>query len=114
MITKETYNDYLASYIDQYAPVVGTNGINRMVLIVLLCGITQEIRKGAPETAVIDVVNKIAPDADQYLLEWLLQISMHCEGFLTNTDEPFPHFGFETLQDKVKKIKQIINDWMPF
>lgn len=114
MITRENYEENNKIYDETFSPKVGADGVDRMVLMVLLCNITQELRKTNPKTTVMQLIDKIAPEREQYILEWLLQISMHCEGWLINTTKEFPNFGLETVPQRVKKIKEIINDWMPF
>lgn len=113
-LNKEQYQTELDLFMDNYAVNFGVDNIQRLTMVVLLCGITQSIRKTAPETLVIDVINKIIKTETTATNEFLIKTSYQCEALLTGEQVPFPDFGYKELKAKVDKIKEINENVLPF
>lgn len=113
-IQKEDYKILLNTFLDDYAVNFGVNNVERLVLIVLLCNLTQAIRKTTPKTAVTDVISKIITDDCIATDEFLTRISLWCEALLEGDQVDFPDFGFKDTKSKVQEIKRINNNVIPF
>ena len=113
---KIAYSLQLKEFQDSWALNFGIKNTERMILITLLCNITQELRKGDSSVKVIDVIEKLIKDDDvgQGLEEFLIKVSFYCESFLLGQQEPFSDLGIKEIKDKVLKIREITNNFLPF
>lgn len=114
ILYKESYKKHLKVFIDQYGINFGVNNVDRLLAIVLLCNITQSIRATAPDTLVIEVINKLIKDETPATNEFWLKISYQCEALLEGDIVPFPDYGYVELKSKIDKIKQINENVLPF
>ena len=113
-IDKELYKLQKEQFMESLAVNYGVNNIERLTLIVLLCNLTQSIRKSTPQTAVTDVITKIITDDCIATDEFLFRVSLWCEALLEGDQVDFPDFGFKDTKSKVEEIKRINNNVMPF
>lgn len=109
-----SYKKDLQVFIDQYGVNFGVNNVDRLIAVVLLCNITQAIRKTTPTTLVIEVINKIVKDDTIATNEFWRKISYQCEALLEGELTQFPDYGYTELKAKTDKIKQINEDVIPF
>lgn len=114
IINKDKYNADLKEFMDAYAVNFGVNNVDRLVIINLLCSLTQSIRKTAPKTAVTDVINKIITDDSTASDDFMYRVSLWCESLLEGDQISFPDFGFTDTKSKVQEIKRIYNNILPF
>ena len=93
----------------------GTNNIERLTLLVLLCNLTQSIRKSTPDVSVTDVIDKIVSTNEGALAEeFYTRVALWCDSLLGGDQLDFPDFGFKTTKAKVEEIKRINNNILPF
>jgi hypothetical protein len=103
-------------FIDNFALDFGINNNDRLTLIILICNITQSIRTSNSSVLVIDVIEKIIKDEDvgQGLEEFLIKLSFCCESLLAGDQEPFSSLKLETTKEKTDKIRELVNNYLPF
>lgn len=101
-------------FVENYGVDFGVDNMERLIALVLLCNITQSIRKTAPDTLVLDVINKIMKEENKATAEFWIKTSYQCEALLTGEQIEFPDFGFKELKTKVDKIKEINENVLPF
>ena len=114
MIQLETYKPNLHYYMDNYSLNFGVNNVERLTAIILLCNITQLMRKTTPEVLVAEVINKIIKDDTTATNEFWTKTSYICEGLLQGESIPFPDYGFKELKEKANKIREINENVLPF
>ena len=114
-IERIEYTKQLTEYLDNYGVTVGLNNNQRIILITLLCNITQNLRRKDPKVSVIDLIEKLIKDETGFALdEFLVKISFQCEALLLGDQVQFSDFGLKETKEKVDKIREIINDFLPF
>lgn len=113
-INKETYKQNLEHFKEYHAINFGVDNVSRIVAVVLICNLTQAIRKSAPETQAIDVIDKILNLESMVSIEFWYKLSFWCESLLSGDVVDFPDFGFVDTKAKVAKIKEIDNNILPF
>jgi len=113
---KVAYNLKLKEFQEFWALDFGIKNTERITLIILLCNITQDLRKGDSSVKVIDVIEKLIKDDDvgQGLEEFLIKVSFYCESLLSGQQEPFSDLGLKEIKDKVLKIREVTNNFLPF
>lgn len=114
IIDKEAYKKDLKVFMKEYGINFGVNNVERLVVISLLCNITQSIRKTTADTLVIEVINKLIKEETPATNEFWLKISYLCESLLEGEVIQFPDYGYVELKSKIDKIKQINEDIIPF
>lgn len=113
-ISEELYKTDLDIYTKLYGVDFGVDNMERLIAVVLLCNLTQAIRRTTPETSVLDVINKIMKEEDPATNEFWIKTSFQSENLLLGEQVDFPDFGFKELKDKVAKIKEINKNVLPF
>lgn len=113
-IKEETYKQDLEHFTEFHAINFGVDNVSRIVALVLICNLTQSIRKSAPATKAIDVIDKILHLEDKVSIEFWYKLSFWCEALLAGEQTDFPDFGFVDTKAKVEKIKEIDNNILPF
>jgi len=115
-IKSTNYKEQLQNFMSTSALSFGVDNNQRLTLIILLCNITQDLRKGDSTVRVIDVIEKLIKDDDvgQGLEEFLIKVSFFCESFLDGQQTPFSDLGLKEIKDKVLKIREITNNFLPF
>jgi hypothetical protein len=89
---------------------------DKLVLIGLLCFVTQQMRKKDGLITVRDVLEKILgkiiTEHTGYE-EFLVGLCIICEDLLYNCEE-CDSFGLKTPQEIISKIKALLSEWTPF
>ena len=89
---------------------------DRFALIGLICYLTNKLRAKHPDITCWEVISKIAFKEGNYTDEYvqsLRGLSIICEDFMQGVTK-FPKFGFENDKEIIKKVKEILDNWLPF
>lgn len=89
---------------------------NKLALYSLICLVTKKLRVKDGDLTVKEVIEKILnrpiigiDGFDQYLIG----ISIVCEDLLYGVNE-IDNFGFTDSKQIINKIKELLNEWLPF
>lgn len=115
-IDRIPYITNLANFLLNYGVVIGIDNNQRIKLTILLCNLTQQLRKQDPKVLVIDLIEKVIKDKDvgAGLEEFLVKTSYQCEALLAGDQVQFPDYGLSDTKDKIDKIREIVNNFLPF
>jgi len=115
-IERISYVTNLAKFLLNYGVIIGVDNNQRIKLTILLCNITQQLRKKDPKVLVIDLLEKIIKDNDvgAGLEEFLVKVSFQCEALLAGDQEQFPDYGLTETKEKIDKIREIVNNFLTF
>ena len=89
---------------------------DKLALIGLIGYLTAKLRLKHPDITCWEVISKIAFKDGTYTDEYvqsLRGLSIICEDFMYGVTK-FPKFGFENDKDIIKKVKEILDTWVPF
>lgn len=114
-IERTEYNKHLTDFMLNYGLTFGIDNNQRIILITLLCNITQNLRKKDPKVLVIDLIEKIIKnETGSALDEFLVKASYQCEALLSGDQAQFADFGLKETKEKVDKIRKIADNFLPF
>lgn len=85
---------------------------DRIGLISLICYITYEKQQQNPKVTPLIILNAIIKK-DPLPEDFIEGLSIICEDFMYCC-KSFPDFGLKTEKEKIKKIKSVLNTWIPF
>lgn len=89
---------------------------NKLALLSLLCLLTKKLREKEGGLTVKSVIEKILqrPLLNEHGFDsFLISISIICEDLLFGVEE-IDNFGFTDSKQVVNKIKELLNEWLPF
>lgn len=89
---------------------------NKLALISLICLVTKKLREKEGNLTVQDVISKILQRPliyDDAFDSFLLSLSILCEDLLYGVTE-IDNFGFTDSKQIINKIKELLNEWLPF
>ena len=113
-----TYSEKVGFYLRNFSTGAFTSGklANKLALISLICLVTKKLREKDGNLTVKTVLEKIL-QRPLYHTEafdsFLIGLAIICEDFLYETKE-IDNFGFTESKQIIAKIKELLNEWLPF
>ena len=89
---------------------------NKLALISLLCLLTKKLREKEGNLTVKQVIEKLLQrplNINESFDAFLIGLAIICEDFLYGVKE-IDNFGFTDSKQVVNKIKELLNEWLPF
>lgn len=89
---------------------------NKLALISLICLVTYKMREKDKNITVKTVIEKIIQrqlNTSETFDSFLFGLSIICEDFMYGVKE-IDNFGFKDSKQVIQKIKELLNEWMPF
>lgn len=89
---------------------------NKLALISLICLVTYKMREKDKNITVKTVIEKIIQrqlSTSETFDSFLFGLSIICEDFMYGVKE-IDNFGFKDSKQVIQKIKELLNEWMPF
>ena len=111
-----TYEDLKGVYREFFSMTYACSLEDKFALIGLICYLTNKLRAKHPDITCWEVIAKIAFKEGNYTDEYvqsLRGLSIICEDFMFGVTK-FPTFGFKTDKEILNKIKEVLNNWVPF
>jgi len=113
---KPDYAELKSIYSDYFSLKYACSLEDKFALIGLICYITNKLRIKNPDITCWEVIAKIAfkegTFTDEYV-QSLRGLSIMCEDFMYGVTK-FPTFGFKTDKEILNKIKEVLDNWLPF
>lgn len=110
-----SYKD-LEEYYRKYFSLANLNTDigSKFALISLICFLTKQARMKNPDATCYQVIMKIINgEENSYDMKFIRGISIICDDIMKQCTE-FLTFDIKTSKDMVKKIKEILNTYLPF
>ena len=113
-----TYEEKVGFYIRNFSTGSFSSGklSNKLALISLICLVTKKLREKDGNLSVKQVIEKILQRPliySQSFDSFLIGLSIICEDFLYEVKE-IDNFGFTDSKQIINKIKELLNEWLPF
>lgn len=113
-----TYEEKIGFYLKNFSTGAFSSGklSNKLALISLICLVTKKLREKDGNLTVKTVIEKILQRPLFYTEAFdafLIGLSIICEDFLYETNE-IDNFGFTESKQIIAKIKELLNEWLPF
>jgi hypothetical protein len=89
---------------------------NKLALISLICLVTKKLREKDGNLTVKNVIEKVLQRpliSTQSFDSFLIGLAIICEDFLYGVTE-IDNFGFTDSKQIINKIKELLNEWVPF
>lgn len=113
---KPNYAELKGIYEEYFSLKYACSLEDKLALIGLICYLTNKLRIKDPDITCWEVIAKIAFKEGTYTDEYvqsLRGLSIICEDFMYGVTK-FPTFGFKSDKEILNKIKEILNNWVPF
>jgi|SRR5574344_1027909 hypothetical protein len=110
-----SYNE-LQSIYNKYFSLSGIEGEidKKFALISLICLLTNASKKKTPDVTCYQVIRKVLELSKTNLPDdYINGLSIVCEDFLKGSTK-FNNCGLKTPNEIVSKIKEILDQWLPF
>lgn len=113
-----TYEEKVGFYLKNFSTGAFSSGklSNKLALISLICLVTKKLREKDGNLTVKTVIEKILQRPLFYTEAFdafLIGLAIICEDFLYETKE-IDNFGFTESKQIIAKIKELLNEWLPF
>ena len=113
-----TYEEKVGFYLKNFSTGAFSSGklSNKLALISLICLVTKKLREKDGNLSVKTVIEKILQRPLFYTEAFdafLIGLAIICEDFLYETKE-IDNFGFTESKQIIAKIKELLNEWLPF
>ena len=88
---------------------------NKLVMIGLICYLTDAIRKKNPDTTTYQVIMQILKDRtlDEHIMASVRALSVICADYMNGYNGPYSDFGLKP-KEMAQKIREIFDTWVPF
>lgn len=115
MYSQLSYEDRKTIYSNYFSlGNLNTDIGSKFALISLICYLTHKLRMKKPEVNCYKVIMKIIEkNAHTYNMEFIENLSIICDDFMQNTSE-FLTFDIKSTKEMAKKVKEILDTWIPF
>ena len=113
-----TYEEKVGFYLKNFSTGAFSSGklSNKLALISLICLVTKKLREKDGNLSVKTVIEKILQRPLFYTEAFdafLIGLAILCEDFLYETKD-IDNFGFTESKQIIAKIKELLNEWLPF
>ena len=111
-----SYDELRTIYQEYFSMKYACSLEDKLALVGLICYLTNKLRMKHPDITCWEVISKIACKEGNYTDEYvqsLRGLSIICEDFMYGVSK-FSKFGFENDKEIVKKVKEILDKWVPF
>lgn len=114
LLQNETYKELKETY-DKYFTIGVGGDINvKFTLISLICLLTDASKKNNPDATCYQVIMKVLELSKSALPEEdIIGLAIVCESFLKNSTK-FNNCGLKTPNEILNKIREILDQWVPF
>ena len=118
IINDASYDDKRSLYSSFFSSGTQTSGKmnNKLVLISLICLVSQKMSVDNKTVTPKDVIEKIVAHTLNYndsYDHYLIGLSIVCDDMMNGVTE-IDSFGLKTSGDIINKIKSILAEWLPF
>lgn len=113
-----SYEEKVGFYVRNFSTGSFSSGklSNKLALISLISLVTKKLREKEGNLTVKAVIEKILQRpliSTQSFDSFLIGLSIICEDFLYEVKE-IDNFGFTDSKQIINKIKELLNEWLPF
>lgn len=115
LLQKFNYEELQKIYSEYFSlGYLNTDIGSKFAVISLICFLTHKMRLKKPEVTCYQVITKVlGKELHTYDEQFLIGLSIICEDFMKQTTE-FLTFDIKTGKEMVKKIREILNTFIPF
>ena len=113
-----SYEEKVSFYVRNFSTGAFSSGklSNKLALISLICLVTKKLREKDGNLTVKVVIEKLLQkplNPIDSFDSFLIGLAIICEDFLYGVTE-IDNFGFTDSKQLINKIKELLNEWLPF